>query len=196
MGIIRCDHYLPADECFKTQKRKFNITLHSELWQVQKKDGEYRYAYDIHKPKRILKNLSVRVDQTHQEPDYVVVFDYLSSNMKVIDKIVYFMELAHYFIANCSMRPATWYFVEGTPGFDHLMKSLLKKKEMSIRTEKLEDKFLRNRHVIFQPGEVGKNKSKTYLISIQNSQTIFNEIIKENRSQRYKKLFCDQMTLP
>ena len=189
MGVTRCDHYLPADECFEPKKEGFAMTLHSELWQVQKKDGEYRYVYDIHKPRRILKNLSVLINQIHEKPEYMIVFSYLSSDMKVINRITYFMEFAHYFMASCPMRPASWYFVEGDTGFDHLMKSLLRSKEISIRTQKLKTSFLRKRYVLFQPGENGKDRAQTYLLR-QDFQTISDEIIKNNGLKQYKELFC------
>ena len=170
------------------------MTLSSELFQAQKVGQKYTYAYDVQRGKRILKNLAIRIAEesnsispvsTRQEPDYIAVFDYLSPQKEVINHVIIFMELAHYFISNCKMKPAIWYFAEGDLGTDYFSKIYLKKRYDDHFHNQLTQK---NRPFLVK---TRINRMLFRDLPSVNFDQIFDKTMDAKKMRVYKKIFCD-----
>ena len=166
------------------------MTLHTESFQAQKRGQQYTYAYDVHKEKRILKNLSVRLNGVSQETEYIMIFDYLSSREEIIDRMVLFMELAHYFINGCTMRPAIWYFVEGEPGLNYFMELHLKKrKQRFTNIDSIHIQLLDKRHALLLLTRM--NRIRFEDVPIVDPDQMLSKVIKTKGIKKHKKIFCN-----
>ena len=164
------------------------MTLHTELFQAQKRDQQYIYAYDKYKRKRILKNLFIQLNGSFQEAEYIMLFDYLSSQEKAVNRMILFIELVHYFITNCTMRSAIWYFAEGELGLDYFMKAHLNREQKPTNTNRIRPQLLGRRHpfLLF----VKDNRVQLGDIPIVDIDRLSGEVMRTKNIKKYEEIFC------
>ena len=154
MGVRRCDHFLPAEDCFVNRHKKINKNqqvLLSEKILVQPQVNQnnskinsflipqktkYTYFYKTHDSIRNLKNIIITSTQKmasgqemgikkKKKSTNLLIFDYLRNEPVIINRIIAFMELFHYFSKQCKLKMRTIAFVEGEFALEYLLKKMV-----------------------------------------------------------------------
>ncbi len=167
IGVLRCDHFLPEKTCFnkiKNQKKNYYIlTVEKILVQLKLNHNnlitsiknQYTYLYKAHNSIRSLKN--IMISQPNQKPSHIFIFDYLNNNEEKIRKIILIMELFHYSIKNCQLKPILLSFVEGELAFNHLLKKLYRPNSYRSINKQANTLFRQNGYLSIQNKKIIKN---------------------------------------